>query len=296
MSELCSRCKKRPVFYERSKKHCEVCFDKCQKSHLKQRNSNSRKEYKEKRVVMAAEALKNGMCVACFKREIVFSRSKKYCEHCLNSRHEANARYNKFHREENYERTYDWVKRNPKKRNEQIKRHRHKHKDHYLATSRAYKQTSKYKAQQAEYRAKNKERINKISSEWQKNNKERRRINFKNWLIKNPGKQSEYVKEYHKRHPEQVTKSSRARRKLFETIEGTFNLLEWTNLCNKFQNTCLWCGATGIKLTIDHVVPVSKGGTNYISNIQPLCSRCNSRKNNKIIDFRPFGTAILDWT
>jgi len=37
----------------------------------------------------------------------------------------------------------------------------------------------------------------------------------------------------------------------------------------------------------DHVLPVSKGGTSYISNIQPLCQPCNSGKKDKHIDYRP---------
>lgn len=34
--------------------------------------------------------------------------------------------------------------------------------------------------------------------------------------------------------------------------------------------------------TVDHVFPLSKGGTNYFSNLMPACRPCNSRKSNKI--------------
>ena len=40
------------------------------------------------------------------------------------------------------------------------------------------------------------------------------------------------------------------------------------------------------KLTVDHIVPVSLGGKNTIDNLQPLCLTCNSKKHNKIIDYR----------
>lgn len=60
---------------------------------------------------------------------------------------------------------------------------------------------------------------------------------------------------------------------------------EWERLVGRF-NCCLACGETDIKLTVDHVVPLIKGGPNYIGNIQPLCSLCNSGKGDKIIDYR----------
>lgn len=46
---------------------------------------------------------------------------------------------------------------------------------------------------------------------------------------------------------------------------------------------CFWCGAD-IKGTIceDHFIPLSKGGSDYASNIVAACGRCNSRKHNKM--------------
>lgn len=44
---------------------------------------------------------------------------------------------------------------------------------------------------------------------------------------------------------------------------------------------CLECGAVD-ELTIDHIVPVTKGGGDDVDNLQILCKRCNSRKGNRI--------------
>ena len=44
---------------------------------------------------------------------------------------------------------------------------------------------------------------------------------------------------------------------------------------------CCVCGATaadGAKLQVDHIRPVSKGGTNELSNLQVLCQLCNVGK------------------
>lgn len=43
---------------------------------------------------------------------------------------------------------------------------------------------------------------------------------------------------------------------------------------------CINCG-THKSLSIDHIVPVSKGGGNEIKNLQTLCTTCNSSKGNK---------------
>jgi len=48
---------------------------------------------------------------------------------------------------------------------------------------------------------------------------------------------------------------------------------------------CCVCGAAPasdpkVKLHIDHIIPVSKGGTSDISNLQTLCSNCNLGKSN----------------
>lgn len=61
---------------------------------------------------------------------------------------------------------------------------------------------------------------------------------------------------------------------------GTHTQGEWETLKKQYGFTCPACHLSEpeIKLTEDHVIPISKGGCDAIENIQPLCRVCNSKK------------------
>lgn len=69
---------------------------------------------------------------------------------------------------------------------------------------------------------------------------------------------------------------------------GSYTPQQWRNLKLQYNYTCLCCGRREpeIRLTADHIIPITMNGTSDISNIQPLCTSCNSKKYNKIIDYR----------
>ena len=51
--------------------------------------------------------------------------------------------------------------------------------------------------------------------------------------------------------------------------------------------TCVYCGKSlwknGIKLEVDHIIPISKGGTDDIDNLTTSCRKCNREKSGKLI-------------
>ncbi len=73
---------------------------------------------------------------------------------------------------------------------------------------------------------------------------------------------------------------SARRRAMKANAPGSYTLAEWIEKCAMFANLCAYCGEAKL-LTVDHKVPLSRGGSNDITNIVPACGPCNSRKHTR---------------
>ena len=80
-----------------------------------------------------------------------------------------------------------------------------------------------------------------------------------------------------KKNPERMAHLKARRYARERNAEGSHTFEEWRALKEKHNQCCVGCGAEK-RLTKDHIVPLSEGGTDYITNIQPMCRSCNSRK------------------
>lgn len=64
--------------------------------------------------------------------------------------------------------------------------------------------------------------------------------------------------------------------------QGTlFGYLVRVYLLQKWQYRCCYCGATGIPLQVEHLVPRGRGGSNRISNLALACKPCNVKKGTQ---------------
>ncbi len=164
-------------------------------------------------------------------------------------------------------------------------RAKNKDRSNELILNAKAKKPEKYKAlQKAKYERWKKEKPEALKAMRKKASKKH---NLKRpWLIYN---HRESVKiqheEWKKTHPENmriIRKKAKAKRR---NVEGSYSLAEWNTLLVQYGYTCPCCFKKNIDLHADHIIPIIKGGSNYIENIQPLCKVCNSRKYTKIIKY-----------
>ena len=104
--------------------------------------------------------------------------------------------------------------------------------------------------------------------------KDCQRKSYKKWVRTEKGKQ--YNRERAKRY--------RARKL---GADGFHTKDEFISLVVRIDFVCPSCGylLNSKNLTEDHIVPLSKGGSDSIENIQPLCHPCNAGKKDKTINY-----------
>lgn len=117
--------------------------------------------------------------------------------------------------------------------------------------------------------------------------KEKRKQYLKDYNKKNKDNKTEYRKNYLLKNRARYNFHQRLRNYKRKNAGGEYTETEWESLKKKYNYMCLCCKKfePDIKLSADHITPISKGGSSNISNIQPLCKVCNSQKYTYIINY-----------
>ena len=131
---------------------------------------------------------------------------------------------------------------------------------------------------------KNRESEIRRSAGWNKRNpervlaniakcRERRREHFNQWTRDWRAKNKDKVKAYdaQKRHKRRAATRNTECKATAKDIHGIFKAS---------NGSCFYCGKVA-KLTLDHVIPLSKGGTHSVGNLVAACLPCNMAKGAK---------------
>ncbi len=179
---------------------------------------------------------------------------------------------------------------NPEKHRETARKYVEANKEHIQNLKRSHQQANseRYAEIDRKWKETHREEINSKARERRQEDIEHYREIGRNSYERHAEERRKYSLEYYKLHPEKSVAATNRRRALKYASESTHTEEEWQELKAFYNFKCLRCGVQepDIKLTRDHVIPLTQGGSDSIDNVQPLCARCNSKKNNKHIDYR----------
>lgn len=150
----------------------------------------------------------------------------------------------------------------------------------------ARKNPEKARLRTAKWRKNNPTRERAIRKKYYDNNKEKRAQATRKWRAKNVEHLREYERQRRLKDPDGIEAKNAAYFARLKAAEGSFTPKEWQQLCEKYAHCCAYCGKH-TRLTRHHVVPLIRGGSNFISNIAPACRSCNSSIGTKIVQPPP---------
>jgi 5-methylcytosine-specific restriction endonuclease McrA len=183
-------------------------------------------------------------------------------------------------------RTREWNRANP---------------DRKAATSKAWAENNPEAFKKITHRYRSKPevaaRLRESYRVWFKKNPEKARAASRNWRASHPEKMRELYQAWVSSNRERVRELNRKwcaehpehRRPRYEAVRNSdFTFDQWLEVISEFDCKCVYCGRSDVKLTMDHVIPISKGGPHTKDNIVPACRSCNSKKGAKDPSFFKF--------
>lgn len=101
---------------------------------------------------------------------------------------------------------------------------------------------------------------------------------------KDPEKKKASVLKHIRNNPD-AHRQRRLKRRATQLENGVF-IVSPSEIQKILNSSCIFCGTTE-NITVDHLIPLSRGGRHSIGNLAPSCKSCNSSKGTRtVMEFR----------
>jgi 5-methylcytosine-specific restriction endonuclease McrA len=161
----------------------------------------------------------------------------------------------------------------------------------------------KHRISAAEWRSNNRDRVSAISKRWRSKNRDKVKVYKLKYSSSHRIQESKRASDWYYTHNEQAAKQRkkwridnkekykdyyrnkcRNRRAIISGAKGTHSKEEIAIKIELQKHKCYYCGEIITnKYHVDHVVPVSRGGSNDIDNLVITCQFCNISKGARLL-------------
>lgn len=141
----------------------------------------------------------------------------------------------------------------------------------------------------ARWRGANPERVRTSRAAYYASNAKKEREAAAAWQKANPERARSIKSAWHKANP-----NSTAQRLRRYGVKPEMTAVQWREILVTNNHCCAYCGTAG-PMTKDHVIPLSRGGTDNKDNILPACNFCNCSKGAKpLLEWLVISTGFSD--
>ncbi len=190
-------------------------------------------------------------------------------------------------------RAREWVRANPERAAEKDRQWREANRERLAASKRAYAvaNAEREAARKNGWYQANRERIR---SAWASRTPEQRAgdvVRVERWRRANPERRAELARKYGRDHPEQVAANVERRRARMSMVPADLVLLG--DLLVEQEFVCYLCGEgidpackfpAAASPSVDHVIPLSRGGTGLRENLRAAHLGCNCWKGTRLLE------------
>lgn len=136
--------------------------------------------------------------------------------------------------------------------------------------------TEAEKEYRREYYRKNKARLNAQMKAWREENRDRHLEMTRQWYVENKEKHDAATAAWSAANLDKKRLYAQRRRERKSNAAGSASLVQIAWRVEYYGGRCAYCG--GLYEELDHVIPLSDGGSAWPANLRPSCRTCNRRK------------------